>query len=95
MLAAATTPSPRKSFVSLSSSSRNSGPLDKKILSRDHVDFIRIMKDGSILVVNWKDFFVGKLTKTMKASCPKGVKSVHCDELMEDLKVALAEMSTK
>jgi hypothetical protein len=33
--------------------------------------------------------------KTMKERCSRGVKSVHCDELMEDLKVALAEMGTK
>jgi hypothetical protein len=72
-------------------SSGNSGPLDKKILFRDHVDFIRIMKDGSILVVNRKNFFVWEVDENHESEL-LGVKSAHCDELME---VALAEMGTK
>jgi hypothetical protein len=67
--------------------------LDKKLLFGDYLDSIRTMEDGSVLVVDWEDFIVGEVDENDKNDLLEWHQG--CDELIEDLKVGLAEMGMR
>jgi hypothetical protein len=64
--------------------------LENKLLFKDYLDSIRIMEDGSVLVTDWTDFFVREVDESELLGWSQG-----CHELMEKLKVTLAELGTK
>lgn len=51
------------------------------------------MEDGSVLVADWTDFFEEEVDENDESESLEWRQ--ECDELMENLKVALAELGTK